>query len=406
MGIEGTRARSHAHARRHGRFTLHALLVVLVLLAAVSAIRAPVRSSATNAAPVPAFAYSGVAGGALRPSVTVLRPASTIQTLGSVAAVASRTEALSVRAVGGISPVSSLSAGVTAAAASSGEVGAGIKPLADIIDPRSPIVEYQTQPGDTVSGVAAKFGITVQTLLDNNPTVSNPNLLPKGLTLIIPRKDGILHKVAYGETVDSIVKQYDNITAAQVIEYKPNNITDPNNLEAGKLLLLVGATIKPPPPPPPPPQAVARPGTPSGPSAGSAPAPSSGGIFKNFPLAAWRGISDPFGTPRGGSSYHTGIDLDLYGFGPSPLFAVCDGVVSRTEYLTYSYGYYVVIDCGDGWTVLYAHMSQIDVVPGQAVSAGETIGLTGLTGFTTGHHLHFEIRYNGGFVDPALYLNF
>jgi murein DD-endopeptidase MepM/ murein hydrolase activator NlpD len=51
-------------------------------------------------------------------------------------------------------------------------------------------------------------------------------------------------------------------------------------------------------------------------------------------------------------------------------------------------------------------MSQIDVVPGQVVSAGQTIGLTGLTGFTTGHHLHFEIRYNGGFVDPALYLNF
>ncbi|QFG02602.1 peptidoglycan DD-metalloendopeptidase family protein [Tepidiforma bonchosmolovskayae] len=406
MGIEGTRARSHAHARRHGRLTVHVLIVALALVAVVSATRFPARSSASAQAPVPQFAFSGVAGAAQRPGQAVFRPAATTQTLGSVVAVASRTEALDARAVGGVSPVHSLSAGVTAAAATSGEVGAGIKPLADIIDPRSPIVEYETQAGDTVSGVAAKFGISMQTLLDNNPTVRNPNLLPKGLILIIPRKDGILHKVAYGETVDSIVKQYDNITAAQVIEYKPNNITDPNNLEAGKMLLLVGAKIKPPPPPPPPPQRPSQPGVPSGPSAGGAPAPSSGGIFKNFPLAAWRGISDPFGTPRGGSSYHTGIDLDLYGFGPSPLFAVCDGVVSRTEYLTYSYGYYVVIDCGGGWTTLYAHMSQIDVVPGQAVSAGQTIGLTGLTGFTTGHHLHFEIRYNGGFVDPALYLNF
>jgi murein DD-endopeptidase MepM/ murein hydrolase activator NlpD len=380
--------------------------MVLALLAVFSAARFPTRSSASANVPVPSFSFSGVASAAQRPGTTVFRPGATVQTLGSVVAVASRTEALDVRAVGGVSPVNSLSAGVTAAAATSGEVGAGIKPLADIIDPRSPIVEYQTQPGDTVSGVAAKFGISMQTLLDNNPTVSNPNLLPKGLTLIIPRKDGILHKVAYGETVDSIVAQYDNITAAAVIEYKPNNITDPNHLEAGKMLLLVGATIKPPPPPPPPPRAPAAPGLPSGPSAGGAPAPSSGGIFKNFPLAAWRGVSDPFGTPRGGSSYHTGIDLDLYGFGPSPLFAVCDGVVSRTEYLTYSYGYYVVIDCGGGWTTLYAHMSQINVSPGEVVSAGTTLGISGVTGFTTGEHLHFEIRLNGAPVNPAHYLGF
>lgn len=385
---------------------VHLLVVVLALFAVVSATRFPDRSAASAQAPVPTFTFSGLGSGAVRHGATVFRPAATTQTLGSVVAVASRTESLSARAVGGISPVNSLSAGVTAAAATSGEVGAGIKPLADIIDPRRPFVEYETQPGDTVSGVAAKFGISVQTLLDNNPTVSNPNLLPRGLVLIVPRKDGILHKVAYGETVDSIVRQYDNITAATVIEYKPNDIADPNNLEAGKMLLLVGAKIKPPPPPPPPPQAPSRPSVPSGPSAGGSPAPSSGGIFKNFPLAAWRGVSDAFGTPRGGSSYHTGIDLDLYGFGPSPLFAVCDGVVIRTEYLTYSYGYYVVIDCGGGWTALYAHMSQIDVVPGQAVSAGQTIGLTGLTGFTTGHHLHFEVRYNGGFVDPALYFSF
>jgi murein DD-endopeptidase MepM/ murein hydrolase activator NlpD len=123
-------------------------------------------------------------------------------------------------------------------------------------------------------------------------------------------------------------------------------------------------------------------------------------------LSTWRSVSDAFGTPRGGGTYHTGIDLDLYGYSFMPLFSVCDGVVSKTEYLTYSYGYHVVIDCGDGWTTLYAHMSQISVSPGQRVSAGATIGTTGLTGFTTGHHLHFEIRINGRYVNPALYLNF
>lgn len=51
-------------------------------------------------------------------------------------------------------------------------------------------------------------------------------------------------------------------------------------------------------------------------------------------------------------------------------------------------------------------MSQIDVAPGQAIAAGTMLGLSGLTGFTTGHHLHFEIRFDGGYVNPALYLGF
>ena len=79
--------------------------------------------------------------------------------------------------------------------------------------------------------------------------------------------------------------------------------------------------------------------------------------------------------------------------------------MAKTEYLTYSYGYHVIVDCGDGWTTLYAHMSQINVTPGQRVTAGTTLGMTGLTGFTTGHHLHVEVRLNGGYLDPALYFN-
>jgi murein DD-endopeptidase MepM/ murein hydrolase activator NlpD len=88
----------------------------------------------------------------------------------------------------------------------------------------------------------------------------------------------------------------------------------------------------------------------------------------------------------------------------SNIFAACDGVVTRTEYWTYSYGYHVVIDCGGGFSTLYAHLDSIAVAPGQHVSAGTIIGVSGLTGYTTGEHLHFEIRYNGVPVDPAAYL--
>ncbi len=404
MGIEGTRARSHAHAGRHGRLTVHVLIVMLALCAVFGAARFPNSSEASTISTTPSFSLSGLASGSNTRAVTYFRPGAGTQTLGSVAAISLRSETASLRAVGGVSPTLSLSSGVTAAAVTSGEVGAGIKPLAEIIDPRSPIVEYKTQAGDTISGVASKFGVTVQTLLDNNKTVTNANLIPRDMVLVIPRKDGILHKVGYGETVDSIVAQYDNITSSAVVEYKPNGITDPSNLEAGKYLLLVGATPKPPPPPPPPPPAPAT--SPSGPSAGGSAPIASGGRFSAFPIAAWHGVSDEFGTYRGPGRIHEGIDLDLYGFGPSPLFSVCNGVVTRVEYLTYSYGYYVVVDCGEGWTTLYAHMSEIHVSPGQAVSAGTVLGLSGLTGYTTGHHLHFEIRYFGGPVDPRLYIGF
>jgi len=333
--------------------------------------------------------------------------------MDSVATSDLRSDELEVRATGGLAPTSTLSSGVSAASASSGEDGAGVKPLADLIDPKSPVVEYRTRPGDSLSGIAAKYGVSIDTILANNTTLSenNINLIPLDSVLIVPRKDGILYKVAYGDTVDKIVKQYDNIDSATVVGYKPNNISNPGQLEQGQYVLLIGAKIKPPPPPPPPPPKTS-PGNPgAGPgvgttAGGSSPAPGGSGKFTNFPLAAWHGISDPFGSSRGGGSYHTGIDLDMYGFAFSPIFSACDGVVASTEYLTYSYGYHVIVDCGDGWTTLYAHMSQIDVVPGQRVSGGTRLGMTGLTGLTTGHHLHFEIRYNGGYLNPALYLNF
>ncbi|MES4792856.1 MAG: hypothetical protein C4321_07570, partial [Chloroflexota bacterium] len=81
--------------------TVHAVVMVLALLAVVSATRFPTRSSASVAVSVPSFSFSGVATAAQRPGSTVFRPGATQQTLGSVVAVASRTESLDVRAVGG-----------------------------------------------------------------------------------------------------------------------------------------------------------------------------------------------------------------------------------------------------------------------------------------------------------------
>jgi len=375
------------------------VVVAISAFAVAFATQLPGTSSASSLAEVPAFSLSGVTGSSQWSSNTFLRPTGSIETRESVSSLTIRSDVASVRAAGAVSPAATFSASVSAATANSGEAGAGVKPLADIVDPRQPFVLYETQAGDTVSGVAAKFGITMGTLLDNNPTIDNRNLIQLGQSLVVPRKDGILYKVGYGDSVSSIVNQYDNITPDTVVAYKPNAIADASSLEAGKYVLLPGATRKPPPPPPP------RPVSTGGSSTGGTPLPGGSGRF-GFPLSGWNGVSDPFGSDRGGGRIHEGIDLDLHGFHASVIFSACAGVVSKTEYLTYSYGYHVIVDCGDGWTTLSAHMSEISVSPGQRVSKGTRLGTSGVTGYTTGEHLHFEIRFNGAPVNPADYLSF
>jgi murein DD-endopeptidase MepM/ murein hydrolase activator NlpD len=349
---------------------------------------------------VPPVSLPGIVGVHRPIAEAYVRPGASLLTRDSTVLLLAKPDIRSIRLTGEVTTASTISSTVALGAAASGESGGGLRPLADIIDPRQPYALYETQPGDSLSGIADRYGIKLRTLLDNNPTVTDKELIPRGLQLIVPRKDGILYKVGHGETVDSIVAQYDNTTSGIVIDYRPNNIADPKRLPQGEFILLPGATIKPPPPPPPPPPA--RTG---GGGQGGAPLPGGAGRFR-MPLAAYNGVTDAFGVARGGGSYHQGIDLGLWSYHHSNVFSACDGVVIRTEYLTYSYGYYVVVDCGDGWSTLYAHLSQITVSPGQRVAAGTIVGVSGVTGYTTGEHLHFEIRKDGAAVDPAAYLPF
>lgn len=94
---------------------------------------------------------------------------------------------------------------------------------------------------------------------------------------------------------------------------------------------------------------------------------------------------------------HTGVDIGA-GAG-EPIYAADSGsIVLAAE--NGGYGNCVMIDHGNGYVTLYGHMSSIAVGKGQSVSQGEVIGYVGSTGITTGPHLHFEIRKNGGTVDP------
>ena len=107
--------------------------------------------------------------------------------------------------------------------------------------------------------------------------------------------------------------------------------------------------------------------------------------------------SDPF---TGETKYHSGIDIDGYGNEGGAIVAADGGNVVTATYSD-GYGNYVIIDHGNGYQTLYAHMSGIAVSAGQSVSKGQTIGYLGSTGRATGTHCHFEVFINGGRTDPA-----
>lgn len=107
--------------------------------------------------------------------------------------------------------------------------------------------------------------------------------------------------------------------------------------------------------------------------------------------------SDPF---TGETRYHSGIDIDGYGNDGGAIVAADAGTVITATYSD-GYGNYIIIDHGNGYQTLYAHMSGMAVGQGSAVAQGQTIGYLGATGRATGTHCHFEVFINGSRADPA-----
>lgn len=131
---------------------------------------------------------------------------------------------------------------------------------------------------------------------------------------------------------------------------------------------------------------------------------SSGGFA--FPLAYSTGVTCAYG-PRvhpinGNKSFHYGVDLAA---GMSTeIYATKSGTVTGATYGEAN-GYYVTINHGDGYSSIYAHMTNYVVSVGDSVKQGQLIGYVGTTGWSTGPHLHFEILYNGSNVNPMNYIS-
>lgn len=241
--------------------------------------------------------------------------------------------------------------------------------------------EYIVQEGDTLSDIAARFGISIETILWENK-LSLRSLLKPGMSLTILPVSGISHIVRRGETIGTIARRY-KVEEREILEF--NEIADTTIIAVGnKLIIPEGA-----------PPAVPRPVTPRpvGPTLPPPPVLVSGkGMIVP---ATYRRISQWF-TYR-----HSGIDMA----GPrgTPIHAALDGVVVFSGWAR-GYGYSILIDHGNGLATRYAHDAKNFVTKGERVERGQTIALMGSTGRSTGPHVHFETIVNGRFVNPLRYI--
>lgn len=254
--------------------------------------------------------------------------------------------------------------------------------------PRSEIITYKVQSGDTLSSIADKFNISIDTIRWVNDL--NDDSIHPGDDLKILPVTGISYTVKSGDTLESIAKKY-SADSQTIAEYPFNDIPDDLTLSAGQVLIVPDGVMPNTAPVvkatrPVPSYLATGPGSPtfSAPGGGNFIWPTMGIITQYF---SW---------------YHPAIDIAN---NAAPLISASDGgVVIHAGWDNTGYGNMVMVDHGNGYRTLYAHMSHIYVTLGQMVTHGQTLGQMGSTGRSTGTHCHFEIRYRGIAINPLAIL--
>jgi len=240
--------------------------------------------------------------------------------------------------------------------------------IADIEETHSTqISTYTVRKGDTISGIAAMFRVSANTILWAND-LGRGAILKEGATLVILPVSGIQHTVIKGDTLASIAKKYKG-DIDEIISY--NVLSENAVLALGDSLFIPDGEITSVP-------------TTSGATPARTNLPSYGGYYIN-PLAG-------AGHKTQGIHGYNGVD---YGAPQgTPIYAAAAGevIISRNYGWNGGYGQYVVIRHGNSTQTLYAHMSQVVAFGGQTVVQGQLIGYVGNTGRSTGAHLHFEVR--------------
>jgi murein DD-endopeptidase MepM/ murein hydrolase activator NlpD len=266
---------------------------------------------------------------------------------------------------------------------------------------RTTIVEYTVQKGDSIFSISREFKIKPETVLWANYDLldDNPNMLSIGQKLKIAPVDGVYYKWEKKDTIDSVASRFQ--AEPKAILSNPMNKLDMTNplIEPDTYVMIPGGwrenrqwlvptvwransgasrTLK-------------------GPGACDLPADGAYGSGAFIWPTSNHSVS--------GNDYWSGhLGVDIAAADGAPLYAADSGLVVYAGSIGGGYGLMIMIDHGNGYHTLYAHNSQLLVRCGQSVTQGQTIGYTGSTGNSTGPHLHFEVRYNGGFIDPHFVL--
>ena len=250
---------------------------------------------------------------------------------------------------------------------------------------RMAIETYTVKPGDTVLGIAAKFNVNPETIQWANPELeANPDLLRIGDRLVILPTDGALHVVQPGDTLYSIAARY-KVTAQAIAEAPLNQLESIDSpISIGTQIIIPGGTK---------PYITRQVETYAGPVPDSA--------IKGSGTLGWPAAGSITQTFWGG---HRAIDIGARTGTPVTSSDAGYVIASKTGGWNNGYGNMVMVDHGNGYVTLYAHLNSIYVRQGENVSKGQQIGTVGNTGNSTGPHLHFEVRYQGVARNPFTYL--
>ena len=271
-----------------------------------------------------------------------------------------------------------------APAARGGTIAAARNPVTVQAQGARPIGQYVLSERDSLWSIANYYGLSAEAIAFANG-ISDPYHLPVGRQIMIPPLEGALYTVAAGDTIAAVAARF-KVDPAVIEDYN-RLYFEPERFAPGQQIFVQNAAL---PTLPLPTDQPAQQSSVIASAAKPSTAVRSGGGYLAWPVA---GVITQY--MWGG---HTGVDIAApYGSG---LAASISGVISQNGWVAVG-GLHICVKSG-GLEECYYHMSAAYYGVGTEVSAGQIIGAIGLTGVTTGPHVHWETKINGQFVNPLV----